>query len=884
MTADPPVAWEPFPASRFYAPHPTQSLPRPVVVDVLARAVDEHALTLLVAPGGSGKTTAMAWWVSEASPRPIVWARFEPQDDDPVTVATLLLAALRHSVPGAGRRLEQVLTMGTGAEVHHLAVALVNDLAEQPGIVLVLDDLHTLQRPESLGLLSSVVDSMPPAARMIAASRHEPALSLARRRVRGELGELRGADLRLDAPAVRAVLEHAGVGDEISTQQILDYSGGWAAAVHLAAVRAASGHWPPHLSEAGPGRGAQLDIHDFFAEEVLEGLPADLRSFLLETSLLSELNAETCRAVTGRDDAAALLGEVMRRDLFVGQFGEGQPALRYHDLFAAFLRERLTAERPRSKVDDLRHRAAACSPAGDALRLLVDAGDIDAAAQLVAGAGRAELEGRGPHVPDSWVGQLPATARAGHPWVGLMAGLAKVRRGQMLEARQELQPALGELREAGDDLGITEAEFALVEAHMGLGDVLAAEEVLATLEAHPLGPDERIRLLNIRFWHSFFATDWVVASASLEEAFGLAFHGASDIGRKALALSLGTESLFVDAGRAWLQEQCRRLAGAIDEPDSPAGASLRMAEAAGAFLAGDIGGCVNGAGKALTVSREHGGLGWLDLALDRLRLAVASATGDHDAVARISTAVSEVLDTSDVQHQERAMYAYAQARSALTRQRPGELTAIRDRWLSDVGDRDRPDASVTQMVLDAHIARTEGNVDKAAQLLEGAAEVHRSVRFSLMTGQPLLELAAIQLEAGDEHQALNTAHQALDTVTAMDAPGLLLQDGPGAHQALLERCAAAGVHRQVVTAALAGGTGPARPGPLAVPGTGAELTVREVEVLQRVVAGDSNRDIAEALFISERTVKTHMTSLLRKLGVSSRTQAVARVRELGLVL
>ncbi|MBV6509396.1 MAG: HTH-type transcriptional regulator MalT [Acidimicrobiales bacterium] len=882
VAGDPPVEPTSFPPSRFSAPRQALSLPRPAVIDALTRAVEEHVLTLLVAPGGSGKTTAMAWWVAEAGQRPAVWARFERQDDDPLSVANVLLAALRHRLPGAGRRLDQVLAMGTAAEVHSLAVALVNDLAEHRDIVLVLDDLHTIDAPESLELLGGVLDNMPTDARMIAASRTDPALSLARRRVRRELGELRGADLRLDAPAVRAVLEQAGVHGDVSAQQILDYSGGWAAAVHLAAVRAAGGHRPPE--PAGPARGTRSEINDFFTEEVLADLPADLRSFLLETSLLGEFDAEMCAAVTGRDDAAALLDEILRRDLFVGQFGDEQAALRYHDLFAGFLRERLITERPRPEVDALRRRAAACSPTGDALRLLVDAGEVDAAAELISGAGRAQLAGSGAHVPDAWVNLLPPAARRRHPWVGLLAGLGQVRRGQMLGARHELQAALDELRDAGDQFGTVEAEFALAEARMGLGDMAAAEQLFDALQAQPLGPDERIRLLNTRFWHNFFATDWSAASSSLEEAFDLAFGGASDIGRKALAMALGTESLFVDAGPAWLHEQCRRLARAIGEPDSPAGASLRMADAAAAFLAGDIEGCMSTLSKALTVSREHGGLGWLDLALDRLRLAAASATGDHATIAAISAQASRCAEASDVHHQERAMYAYAQARSALTRQRPGELADIRDHWLGDVSDNDRPDAAVTLMVIDAHIAGAAGREDEAAHLLEAAAELHRAVRFSLMTGQPLLELATMQLEAGHEHEALNTAHEALGTVSAMDAPGLLLQDGPGAHKTLLERCAQAGLLRQVVTAALAWRAAPGRPNPLAVPGTGAELSVREVEVLRRVVAGDSNRAIAEALFISERTVKTHMTSLLRKLGASSRTQAVARVRELGLAL
>ncbi len=454
----------------------------------------------------------------------------------------------------------------------------------------------------------------------------------------------------------------------------------------------------------------------------------------------------------------------------------------------------------------------------------------------------------------------------------------------MDQARQALLPALDALRQAGDDHGIIEAELALAEALAGLGDIPATQELLADLSQRHLSPDHRIRLLAFAMWFGFFAGDWPTVSSSLGEAFAVALDESTDVGRGALALALGTEMAFADAGPSWLRERCRRLGAAIPDKRSPAGGTLAMMESSFAFFAGDLDGSLASLAAAAAVSRDHGGLGWLDLQIDRLRLAVALATGDFRSVADTCEAAAEATDASAVHHQERAMYAYAMARSALSRGRVADLPSIRDGWLGHVDESDRPDAAVTQMVIDAHISRSGGDLDGARRLFERAADLQSAVRFSLMTGQPMLDLAALLIDIGDERGALDLARKALDPIEAMGAPGLLLQDGPGAHRAILELCVDAGIHERLATAALelGGADRPVRP--VDVPGTGERLTAREVEVLRAVAVGHSNRAIGEALFIGERTVKTHMTSLMRKLAASSRTQTVARARELGLIL
>ncbi len=211
----------------------------------------------------------------------MVWARLEPQDDDPVTLASLLLAALRHLEADSGHRLEGLLATGTGLEARRLAAALLVDLAElgevgdPADVALVLDDLHTISGTETMTLLDTVLDGLPTGVSVLAAARYEPALSLPRRRVRHEVAEFRAQDLHLDLAAVRALLERAGAPPDVDPELVLANSGGWAAAAQLAAIGAAAGRW--HPGTKAPQVQEQAALDDFLAQEIFDELPPTSR-------------------------------------------------------------------------------------------------------------------------------------------------------------------------------------------------------------------------------------------------------------------------------------------------------------------------------------------------------------------------------------------------------------------------------------------------------------------------------------------------------------------------------------------------------------------------------------------------------------------------------
>lgn len=869
-----------FPRSKFVTPIPVGVVVPPAAAAAIATAVDEHALTLIVAPGGSGKTTAVAWWAAESGRWRPAWLRLDRQDDDPRTLGLALLAAIRVTSPGSGGRLAQVLAGDGASDPRRLSAALVNDLADEEQLVVVLDDLHVLVGRPTLDFLGAVIDHLPPGNRVVAATRSQPGLGIARRRVRGQIAELGAEDLRLDVQAVEAMLAAEAGAAGASAHDIVKESHGWAAAVRLAVAAAGRGRGgAPVVGDAAGTFDHRLDA--FLREEVLDELPDELRSFLLETSFLVDLTAAGCEAVTGRTDAADLLDAVARRGLFVTWVETSPPTLRYHELFADFLRRRLAAERPAAAVGELRRRTAGVSSPGEAISLLLDAGDDDAAARVVCDAGRVQLATAGTHVPMEWLRRFDDRAYQRHPWLGLLAGSGEIAVGRMIEARAVIEPALATLAELGDELGARHARLALVEAHLGLGDVERADGLLRSLLEEPLPPDDHIRALLARVWFDFFAADWAAIDRGLDRAFDLAFGAASDAGRRAMAIGLALELLFNGRGPGWLESKSTILAARLGGRDTQPTAAIAVVTAGAAFLRGDLDAAHRGAARASGVSEQLGGLGWLDVGLDRLRLALALAEGDHATVDALIGRARSLVGSSAVHRQERAMYAYALARSLWARGRYAEVAEAAGQLLGAVRADDRPDTVVVEAVIGALVARHEGRTVDAERGLQNVVELHRALRFALLTGLPEIELAELHLAAGDEHGALGHAREALRPFSEWDAPGLLAQDGPHAHRALLELCAGHGVYASLARRALEMPRA-ASPRPLAVPGASETLTGREVEILRRVAKGESNRTIAEALFIGERTVKSHMTSLMRKLQVTSRTEAAARARDLGI--
>jgi LuxR family transcriptional regulator, maltose regulon positive regulatory protein len=872
-----------FSRTKFVPPVPdARIVVRPALQERLAAAVERHPLTLVAAPAGAGKTTALAQWAGAPGRWEPAWVRLDAGDDDATMLGWALLGCLRSLRGDSAYRLEQALTQPGDTSPLRLAHVVANDLAEVPGGVLVLDDAHVLNDPAALSLLDLVLDALHSDNRVVVATRRELALSLPRRRGRGQVGELDFEDLQLDEVTIGQLLARAGDEDAAkSARRIADTTGGWAAAVCLLMPRSGTGSGPVGTSTVDVGAWSRLQ--QFMLAELLDGQREEVREFLLDTAVLDELTPAACAGVTGRPDVAQLLDRLPEETLLASRIvtRDGQVALRYHDLFAAFLRERLAVERTDEQVRELHRRAAAATPTREAVQHLLDASDLDEAARKVSAIGRSQLVVGTPHLPAAWLLRFDEEIRAAHPWLDLVDGRMHIIRGRIAQARSLLERSLAGMRARGDEEGATRTALALAEASIGVGDLGAAAGVLADINTEDLSVALHANVLLARVWHAFFGLAWTPISAQLKEVCDLVLSAADPAADEVLAFGFGSHLLYADHGPAWLEQRAATLVGRL-HPDGPAAASVYATLAGAALLRADLTSAARSLDRAAVISADFGGLGWTDLDIHRMRLGIALARGDHHVIDSLVDEATIRMGEQWHLRQQWTLYAYARARSLWVRGREVEIRGACAPLMALAPPNGGPGEAVSEAVIEALIARADGQPAEAEHLLREAVPLQRAVRLSLVTGDPEVELASLLLAEGRGDEAIVVMGSALERLVELGAAAALVVDGPS-HRPLLEFCVEQRVQPRVA-ADLLSAAGIASPlSPATVPATGEVLTPREREVLRFVADGASNRDIAETLFISERTVKSHMTAILRKLDATSRTRAVALARQQHLV-
>jgi LuxR family maltose regulon positive regulatory protein len=318
-------------------------------------------LTVVCAPAGFGKTTALAQW-AETAPHPTAWLTLDAGDDHPRRLLTHLAAALERVAPAAAVAAEQALHDGSDPfeTVLPLLLDAVARASSPRGIALVLDDCHLVADPDGQRLLAVLVDSLPPGARVVLATRTLPPLRLARRRAAGALVEI-GPEALAFRPAETKRLLNGALALGLRPDQ-------------LAAVEERLAGWPVGLAlvsasmPARPGRDhflrafaqSRSDVAEYLVEEVLDQMDPPLRAFLRRTSILGRLNESLCAAVLDDPAAGELLARARRSNLFMTVLDDAGPDgawVRCHQLVAELLERELRAREPQL-VDVLHLRAS----------------------------------------------------------------------------------------------------------------------------------------------------------------------------------------------------------------------------------------------------------------------------------------------------------------------------------------------------------------------------------------------------------------------------------------------------------------------------------------------------------------------------------------------
>lgn len=317
-------------------------------------------LTLLSASAGFGKTTLLSAWASQSTSQ-IAWLSLDEQDNDPTRFWTYVVAALRHSGPrlsAAGEAALAMLHSPQSALLTGILTSLINELAAlSQEIALILDDYHVIREQAIHESLQFLLDHLPSCLHVLLASRVDPPLALARLRARGQVVEIRDTDLRLRGEEVASFLTQVmGLALSEEDMHLLEtHTEGWIAGLQLAALSMRR-HDDLHAFVKAFS-GSQRFILDYVQEEILGQLPVSQQRFLLHTSVLDQMNADVCQALTGESASQQILESLERANLFLVPLDEERCWYRFHALFREVLLARLQATQP-EYIAHL-HRAAA---------------------------------------------------------------------------------------------------------------------------------------------------------------------------------------------------------------------------------------------------------------------------------------------------------------------------------------------------------------------------------------------------------------------------------------------------------------------------------------------------------------------------------------------
>jgi LuxR family maltose regulon positive regulatory protein len=429
--------------TKLYVPRLRPSLvPRPHLIEKLNQGLPRK-LTLISAPAGFGKTTLVSEWIAEGK-RPFAWLSLDERDSELTRFLAYFIAALQTLSPEFGKRVSGLLESPQLPATEAILTTLLNEIAIIPQeFALVLDDYHVVNAPAVARALTFLLEHLPPQMHLVITTRADPPLPLARLRARGEINEIRAQDLMF-SPEETAVFLNQRHQLNLPATDLLALTArteGWAAGLQLAALSlkqlSASNRHQFITDFAGEDR----YILDYLLSEVLQQQSADRQTFLLRTSLLEELNADLCAAVTGypRTDMQAILQTLEQENVFLIPLDNRRETYRYHHLFADLLRSRLTQQLPET-VTVVHQRASEWFAAHDRLDAAIThslaAGNTEQAADLLAS--EALLRHATPGQILGWLDQLPEAVLASHPRLAIRQLWVLLESGQLDEVEARL--------------------------------------------------------------------------------------------------------------------------------------------------------------------------------------------------------------------------------------------------------------------------------------------------------------------------------------------------------------------------------------------------------------------------------------------------------------
>lgn len=871
------------------------------LLDRLNEGVD-HRLILVSAPAGFGKTTLISTWIVESA-YSTAWLSLESADADPNRFLTYLVGALQTISPTLGENALQALSFPQPPPADAILTSIVNDLSslDEP-MLIVFDDYHLINVTPINDVITFLLDHLPSCVHIVMTTREDPQLPLHRLRARGQMTELRAAELRFTASEAATFLnEVMGLGINENEVTILETrTEGWIAGLQLAALSMRGRDDLAGFIRAFAGDDRY--IVDYLVEEVLKRQPADVRQFLLQSSVLERMSGSLCDAVTDRNDSTSVLDALERSNLFVVPLDDKRQWYRYHQLFADVLRTHAMEEAPDQIMG--RHRRASewfeqhTMPA-DAIRHAFAALDSGRAARLVEMSALRMLGSSEEDLLWSWLEALPDGLVVAMPVLSTYYGFASFSRAGLDAAEVRFRDAERWLADAenkpsGEMMVANGAAMRSVPGTIAVGRAYAAgargdvdgivsyaRQALAIMpEDDDLWSGAASAVLGIGLW----------TLGELAAAYRSFDEGKTRL-EKAGFMQFQIVSVHILA-------DIRIAQGRLREAERIYQKSLELATRDGASLWGTVdilvglsellleGNELESAGQYLQRSKELGDHAGLMDTRHRWHIAMAAirqAEGDFEgALALLDEAARLYVPGADPDLRPisalkaRVWIAQGQLADATSWANERNLAVSDDvRYL-----REFEHLTVAKVLVAGATQQTSPEAINDALALLGrlldAAE----------RGERKGSLINILVQRALAYEALNDIPAALESfgraLTLAEPEGYVrtfIAEGPPMLR-LLTEAQEQGMNTaysdRIRTAMVAAGQSDGAVAPHL-------LSDREVEVLRLIALGLSNLEISERLYLAIDTVKGHNRRIFGKLGVQRRTEAIARARGLGLL-
>jgi LuxR family maltose regulon positive regulatory protein len=835
-------------------------------------------ILVITAPAGYGKSVLAAQWIAQLD-HPVAWLSLRDHDNQPRSFLSALLLAINHAL---GRTL---LTAPNRENTPHESVTLLLDAIEDldGNLTIVLDDLHTIEDESLVRLIERLYDESPPNLGLVITARSEPKPALARQRAHGNVIDIGAVDLAFTAAESRSFLLRGGE-TQLSEAQIARINAkaeGWVTGLSL--VRLSIRNASPDAIDRLLARiadGANV-IEDYLLEEVIRSLGSELRSFVIQASMLDYLDPDLCNAVLQIRNSRSLIRDLTRRNLFIIAHIEGPP--RFHHLFAEALRGLLRLEQSDDEIRALHLRAAqhlaGLNDQEGAAAHAISAADWELATSILKSLSADLVAKEKIDTLWYWLRQLPREGLFAASELAGELAYSKAVAGKQREALSILDTVEPDWLAAGKLELVGQA--ALSRSFLAVYDHDEAVLLRCTLDAVTLIPDSS----PTRKIHAQAMRDFALRMIGDRE-------GAA-------------------AARAHGNELARRMP--IDQPWWIAAAE--NTEPVGLAIEGRLGDAITYGNYLLTLTQEPTSRvsmhlrNWIaDFYLER---------NDLDTAEQLST---ELLQLPPTYWNPTRTYA-ALSRIAWARNQPEQAMQNIERAIEHAR-RERTSASVADYEsLRAWYWAVQGNLYLASrwaseQRIEDVPWVRRFnivhpgitlIRLSLEMENPsraaryaqvlidesgrrgrwgesvrLFVMQAVAQHAmGNRDEARASLHWAIRYGHSGGYVRSFLDDGAPITEYLEDPLL------RMIAPEFVDNLQHLLSGDLSLPGDGGaetpRLSQRELEILKLVADGNTNQHIAERLFIAEPTVRKHLNSAFRKLGVSNRTQAVNRVRQLGLI-